>query len=268
MTLEVTTACGHWGWHEHRYFGYAVFEELAPRESLTGLVALSITGRRWSAEQCAILDATAACLTLADARIWPLKMTRLVASYGRSVAATAAGLLVEEDARIGPWTTVKCAELLRKFSERLGEDVEPSRLRQEVSAYLAEHHFVWGFGTPFRERDERLVAYRERLGPSRAVEQRYFRLADAIAEEVFAARGTAPNMGLAVGAVLLDLGVALHQIGPLATALMQHMFFAHAVEAARESPSVTRCLPGEYVRYVGPGPRESPRARADHRNTL
>jgi len=34
------TASAHWGWDEHRYFGHGVFQDLAGRESLTGLTAL------------------------------------------------------------------------------------------------------------------------------------------------------------------------------------------------------------------------------------
>ncbi len=256
----VTTSSGHWGWEEHQYFGHRVFAELAEQESFTGLMALSILGRRLDAASVALLDRTAACLTLADPRIWPLKMTRLVAAYGHSLAATAAGLLIEEDARIGPWTVAKSAGLLLGLRAVLGADPTSEAVQREVRAYLAEHRFVWGFGTPFRPKDERLVAYRRCLAPSGALERPYFRLADAITEVVVEARGTQPNMGLAVAAVLLDLGLAVREVGPLATALMQHMFFAHAVDAAKETPSLTRCLADEHVRYTGRAPRQSPRA--------
>ena len=47
MTLPVIpTRSAHWGWDEHQYFGHAVFGELAGNESLTGMVALSVLGRR------------------------------------------------------------------------------------------------------------------------------------------------------------------------------------------------------------------------------
>jgi hypothetical protein len=260
MTPVIRTASGHWGWDEHRYFGHAVFGELATGENLTGLLALSILGRRVSAADCAVLDCTASCVTLADPRIWPLKMTRLVAAYGHSVAATAAGLLIEEEARIGPWTTLKSGEVLTRFRTLLGPEPAQEDLRREVDVYLADHRFIWGFGTPFREHDERLVAYRRCLEPLGMLDRPYFRLAAALADAVHAACGKPMNMGMAVAAVLLDLGLELHQVGPMTTALMQHMFFAHAVEAARESPAVARRLPEECIDYVGPSPRSSPRA--------
>ncbi|MGC4089915.1 MAG: hypothetical protein QM756_18915 [Polyangiaceae bacterium] len=129
-----------------------------------------------------------------------------------------------------------------------------------MDAYLAEHRFIWGFGTPFREHDERLVAYRRCLEPLGALDRPYFRLASALAEVVQTVCGKPMNMGMAIAAVLLDLGLELHQVGPMTTALMQHMFFAHAVEAARETPSLARLLPQEFVAYTGPEPRSSPRA--------
>jgi len=101
-TPVLRTRSAHWGYEEHRYFGHAVFAELRGRESFVGLTALSVLGRRLSADVCALLDEAAVCLTLADPRIWPLKLTRVVAAYGQAIPAAAAGLLIQEGARIGP----------------------------------------------------------------------------------------------------------------------------------------------------------------------
>ena len=87
------------GWDEHRYFGRAVFEDITGKESLTYLMALSILGRELPRDCYPVLDDAACALTLADPRIWPLKLTRLVASYGSTVPAIAAGVLIEERAR-------------------------------------------------------------------------------------------------------------------------------------------------------------------------
>jgi hypothetical protein len=263
--LGLPTMSAHWGWHEHRYFGHRVFEELAGRESLTGLTALSVLGRRLSPEACAVLDDAAACLTLADPRIWPLKLTRVIAAYGGTTAAAAAGLLIEEDARIGPWTCAKSAELLADLHLQLeGTELAADAVAAVVRSYLVKRHFVWGFGTPFRERDERLVAFDACLERRGRRQLPYMRTLDAIAKVVVAERKTEPNMGMAVAAALLDLGVQVTEVGPLATALMQHMFFAHAVEGARQAPEVLKCLPEECIRYVGREARSSPRALAAH----
>lgn len=265
--LALPTSSAHWGWDDHSYFGQRVFEELAGQESFTSLMALSVLGRRLSADQCAVLDDAAVCLTLADPRIWPLKLTRVIAAHGGMTAAAAASLLIQEDARIGPWTCAKAAELLVELhSELVATGFDAAAVDVVVRAYLDKHHFVWGFGTPFRKRDERLVAFwscLERRGRRRLP---FMRTLDAVAAVVTPARQTEPNMGMAIAAAFLDLGLHVHEVGPLGTALMQHMFFAHAVEGARQAPEVLQCLPDRCIDYAGRDARESPRAlsaRAD-----
>ena len=257
LTHETRTA--HWGWHEHRYFGHRVFEQLAGRETLTGLTVLSVLGRRLPSEACAVVDDVACTLTLADPRIWPLKLTRLIAAYGSTLPAAAAGLLSEEDARIGPWTGAKSAEVLLGFDAALGSRVdEPEFVRSVVKDDLDEHRFVWGFGTPFRGEDERLVAFRDVHSPTRARVPAFLasdgRVLSSVVREV---RGTEPNMGIAVAAAFLDLGLTARQVGSLTSALMQHMFLAHAVEGSTQGASL-RELPASYVDFTGQAPALEP----------
>jgi len=258
LTHETRTA--HWGWHEHRYFGHRVFEELAGRETLTGLTVLSVLGRRLTSDACAVVDDVACTLTLADPRIWPLKLTRLISAYGSTLPAAAAGLLSEEDARIGPWTGAKSAEVLLAFDAAIGSGVdEADVVRGVVKAYLDDHRFVWGFGTPFRGEDERLVAFRTCIQRRGRESLRFWRLMDVVSSVVREVRGTEPNMGIAVAAAFLDLGLTTHQVGSLSSALMQHMFLAHAVEGSAQGASL-RELPATYVDFIGQAPRSSPRA--------
>ncbi|HVR20325.1 MAG TPA: hypothetical protein VMS65_11530 [Polyangiaceae bacterium] len=259
--LVVTTRTAHMGWDEHRYFGRAVFADLTGKESLTYLVALSILGRELPRDCYPVLDDAACALTLADPRIWPLKLTRLVASYGSTVPATAAGLLIEERARVGPWACAKAAEVLTSFEARIaGRASEPAHVRSVVKTYLAEHRFVWGFGTPFRARDERLIAFGGCIAQRGKSEGRYWRALGLVADEIREARGTEPNIGMAIAAAFLDMGMTPREVGAMATALMQHMFFAHAVEGAGDSGHALKLLPDECVSYVGREPRSSPRA--------
>jgi len=257
---EIATRSAHWGYDEHRYFGHAVFEELRGRESFAGLTALSVLGRRLAPEVCALLDETAVCLTLADPRIWPLKLTRLIASYGHAIPAAAAGMLIQQEARIGHWTMQNAAAALVALKSQV-DAVSSDDAQRVVRSYVREQPFVWGFGTPFRKRDERLLAFRdsvERRGFDRLP---YFKLFDALAREVTAERHACPNIAAALAAVLLDQGLAVREIGPLAIALSQHMFMAHGVEGAALASPVLQRLPLEFVRYVGPKPRQSPRAQ-------
>jgi hypothetical protein len=258
LTQETRTA--HWGWDEHRYFGHRVFEQLAGHESLTGLTGLSVLGRRLSPDECAVVDDVACTATLADPRIWPLKLTRLIAAYGSTLPAAAAGLLSEQDARIGPWTTAKSAEVLLAFDAAIGSRVDdPETVRALVLRYLEEHRFVWGFGTPFRGKDERLVAFRECMRQRGRQDLRFWRLMNEVSAVVREQRGVEPNMGIAIAAAFLDLGMTPHQVGSLTSALMQHMFLAHAVEGSAQGASL-RELPADYVEFDGCAPRSSPRA--------
>lgn len=260
-SLIQKTRSGHWGWDEHHYFGHRVFEELTGNQSLTGIVALSVLRRSLPAEDIAVLDDMAGVVTLADPRIWPLKLTRLVASYGAAIPAVAAGLLMEEGARIGPSTGVGAAQLLLEFHERIGGRVDdPAHVRAVVGAYLADHSFVWGFGTPYRTRDERFIAFRECLRRRGRDQRPYFRTMEAVAEVVRAERNAEPNIGAAVAAMALDMGLAPAEVGALSAIMMQHMFFGHAVEEASAPSALLAKLPDAYVRYRGRKPRTSPRA--------
>jgi hypothetical protein len=259
--LTQKTRSGHWGWDEHRYFGHAVFEELVGQQSFTGLIALSILGRCLSVEEVGVLDDMAGVLTLADPRIWPLKLTRVVAAYGAAIPAVAAGLLMEEGARIGPSTTVGAAVVLQDFHAVIGGRVDDAdHVRTVVSDFLAKHSFVWGFGTPYRSKDERLVAFRRCMQRRGRDHLPYFRSMDAVADVVRAVRSSEPNIGVALAAVLLDMGLTPEEVGAMVTALMQHMFFGHAVEEAAAPNAALRILPEGYIRYTGRKPRTSPRA--------
>jgi hypothetical protein len=262
----IETHSAHWGFDDHRYFGYAAFGELLGNESLVGLGALSILGRRLPPEECALLDDAAVSLTLADPRIWPLKLTRLLASYGSSLAAVAGGVLVQDNARIGPWVCQKAGELLDGFHRELGAaDADPKSVEEVVRRHFASHSFMWGFGTPFRQRDERLVAFTTRVEMRGRHRLPYWTTFEAIGRVVVELRKAQPNIAMGFAAACLDLGLRPDEIGPLATMLMQHMFFAHGVEGARNAPDVMRRLPDDAVIVVERRSRRSPRAEAEER---
>jgi hypothetical protein len=259
--LPVTTRTAHWGWDEHRYFGRRVFAELTGKESLASLVALSIVGRTLPPDCIGLIDDVAGAVTLADPRIWPLKLTRLIASYGSTLPAVAAGLLIEEDARIGPWACVYAAHTLLELRTALGEKVDDEEcVRETVTRLLGGRAFVWGFGTPFRAYDERLVALREHVVRRGRDRLPYFRLMETTAEVVRETRRVEPNLGIALAALFLDIGLSPNQIGALVAALMQHMFFAQAVEGAERAEKGLQRLPDEALDFAGRERRLSPRA--------
>lgn len=259
--VPVKTRSAHWGWDEHRYFGKRVFAELTGKESLASLVALSVTGRLLPPDCIGLIDDAAGALTLADPRVWPLKLTRLLASYGATMPAVAAGLLMEEEARIGPWACVHAAHTLQELHASIADFAEdPVRVREAVVAFLRPRTFVWGFGTPFRAYDERLVSLREHVKRRGRDRLPFYRSMTAAAEVIGEVRKTEPNLGIALAAVFLDMGLTPQEIGALVAALMQHMFFAQGVEGARQADPQLRQLPSESLHYVGRAARTSPRA--------
>lgn len=258
VVAPIVSHCAHWGWDEHQYFGHQVFGELLGAESLTGLTALSVLGRRLEADELGVLDDIAVALTLADPRIWPLKLARTLASYGGSMAGMAGSLLVQSDARIGPWTGQKSAELLAAWHSEI--TATGISLDDLLTEHLKSNRFVWGFGTPFRERDERLVAFTARIRARGRHGLPFWSLFSAAAEVVTRLRGVAPNMGMGVAAAMLDLGVRPEQAGALSAALMSHMFLANAIEGAENPSEALRRLPTCAVEYAGRGARVSPAA--------
>jgi hypothetical protein len=129
--LVESTRSAYWAFDEPRYFGHRAFTELTGQESWTSLLALSVFGRKLSPELCAVLDDAAGALTLADPRIWPLKLTRVVGAYGAFIPALSAGVLMENGARIGPWACVEASKtLLILHAELAGEQDNPERVRE------------------------------------------------------------------------------------------------------------------------------------------
>lgn len=259
--LKLPTKCAHWGWDDHRYFGYAVFDDLVGHESMIGLSALSVLGRRLSKECCDVLDDIVSTSTLADPRIWPLKITRLVAAYGSIMPAVAAGLIIQEGSRIGPWTIGDAATALVGIHTELANfEQDGALVRGVIERYLETHRVILGFGTPYRSADERLKAFRIRMRRNGRDQLPYWQTMNRVAEAVRSLRRVEPNIAIGMGAAMLDMGVSAVEIGPLMTSLYQHMFFGNAVEGAHQSPAILREIPREYISYVGAARRTSPRA--------
>ena len=262
MSLTLPTWCAHWGQEDHQYFGYPVYAQLMGRESVTGISALSVLGRRLSKEDCAVLDDIACVSTLADPRIWPLKMTRVVASFGSSMPAIAAGLLILESALIGPWKTTDAAIALAEMHATIdGRDNDDAVVLSVVGDYIKQHRIIPGYGAPFHDHDERLEALRVCMRSRNRDQMPHWRSMEAIAKSVFSLRRLHPNLGSGLAAALLDAGFSSGEVGPICTVLGQHMFYGNALEGARQSPAALRELPSSTISYIGKSRRVSPSGR-------
>ncbi|MBW2736501.1 MAG: hypothetical protein JRH20_29285 [Deltaproteobacteria bacterium] len=248
------------GTKEHLFMGRRVFAELTGETSMTSLLFLGITGRLPEEDEVGVLDAIASTWTVADPRVWPLKVARLLASHGNALSGLGGGFLALSCRFIGPWRNLPAtSRLLVEVNEATahGED-----FNEAVHALLAARRYLPGFGVPFRAEDERLAPLRRCLERTGRQAHHYFSLSERLASWVMERRQLGPNAALSVAAALLDVGVGAASQGAMGAALMVHMFFANACEGAEQRAEVLKRLPKETVRYIGKAPRLSPRAQS------
>jgi hypothetical protein len=261
--FEFATKIAHAGWTEHQYFGHRLFGELAGRESYAGLMALAVGARRLLPEEVSVLDDVAIILSVADPRIWPLKLTRIVSSYGRMIAGAAVGNLCLEGAQIGHWLCGRAAQNLIDLRALIdanrgrGDEVENA-----LATLLDREKCLVGFGVPFRPEDERVVALRQSIRARGRDTLTYWQTLEEVSNVMQRDRQLPPNMCLGVAAACLDLGFTPPQIAALATALAQDVFIANAFEGSQHKLETLRELPASHVSYAGTAPRSSPRAIA------
>jgi hypothetical protein len=259
----LTTRVGASRFGDNRYFGHAALGELLGPETATGLVAMAVTGRRPDALQRTMLDELAVIMTSADPRIWPLKLTRIVASYGGTLAGFAAGHLAMEGETIGPWIIGHAAAQLERLRGDVGGSLsDVGGLDAIVQRHVDATKRVVGYGVPLRTSDERMDALTARVAFHARDALPYWRLQLALSKAVRRTHGLAPNVGIGMAAMLLDLGYTPTEASGLTTFLNQNVFVANAVEGARQAAEDLRKLPDECVQYAGHPARESPRALA------
>ncbi|MFT3769886.1 MAG: hypothetical protein QM820_31025 [Minicystis sp.] len=252
------------GWSlpgDHYWFGRLLGAELAGNTGVPQLLAHAVGSGDLDNEALAVLDDLATVMSVADPRIWPLKLGRVVASYGNGMAAIAAVELAFDSDYIGPWTCRQAAQLLVDLREELGPEIEtPAAVERAVLRRLGQKGRLIGFGVPARGEDERVVALRACMTKRGRRHLPAWALLEQVSEVLYRERRLRPNIGLGVGAAALDAGFQPDQIGYLAVALMQNVIVANAVEGAAQAPAVLRQLPAGTVIYKGAPPRRSPRA--------
>lgn len=249
------------GFPEHRFRGHAVFEELVGTETNASLIGLAVGGRRLTAEETAVLDDMSAVLLVADPRIWPLKLIRIVASHGGILAGYAAGHMVVEGDRIGPPTSRYAAELLVQLRRAVGDRIDDREaIANAARELIAQRKRLIGYGIPFRPYDERYVALRDRIIARGRAGLPYFGLQEVLSEVVKAERRLPPNIGIGTAAVVLDMGFSPTEAASIIHFINQPVFIANAFEAGTEPSPELRLLPALSIAYSGTEPRRSPRA--------
>ncbi len=192
---EVTTRVARARWDDHRYMGYGALSELLGKETFLGLTFMAATdGRRPTPEERNLLDALAVSMAAADPRIWPLKITRLVAAYGGTIAGFVAGQLCTECDAIGPWVTGPAAELLQSVRAAVGHlGASDTDFHTAVKAWLETHRRLSGYGVAFRADDERFLALSAHVERAGRAGLPFWRLQHRLSEVLRQERGLEPK---------------------------------------------------------------------------
>lgn len=270
MTRPIQRA-GHIGDRDNRFCGHGVFTELhaATRDPFE-LVLLAL-GLRIADVDVEVVRCMALALCSPDARVWPLKLARTLAAYGNPIAGCFGAQLASDSERMGPGTAAGAAASLRWLAEELAAagltvDADAAAVDAELAAAVERHRAsrgrIMGFGVPFRAEDERLIALRQMLAGHPATRRPTWRLFERLATVMRARDGLAPNIVIALAALLVDLGLAPHRAGMLVGMIMAPNFCAHALDAADHDGGLLIELPPEVLAYQGTAPRRSPAAQA------
>lgn len=254
---------GHIGTDDNRYCGAAVFGALAASAtSQLDLTARAFGLRDLTDADREVLRVISLGLTSPDARVWPLKLTRVLAAYGNPYAGYFGAQLGTGSQQLGPGVTAGAAASLAWIRARVGDEPSDAAVAAAVAAHAAERGRIGGFGVPFRAEDERLIGMYKLLSHHPARRRPSWRLMEQVVHALREAHGVAPNIVIAIAALVLDLGLAPHRAGLFVASLMSHTFAAHAVEAAEQDGPWLQALPRDVLDDRSRAPRRSPAAEA------
>jgi hypothetical protein len=260
VASPIPTRVAHAEYGDNHYRGYSVSHELAGRETWLGIVVLGVTGRRLSENERGVIDDIGLALTVADPHIWPLKIGRMVAGYGGTLAGLAAGALSLNEARIGHWSTGEAARFLRGVRQAITGLDDVRGIEAACRARLALPEPIAGLGVPFRPVDERVVVLTERIIARGRDKLEYWKLYGTVAEVLFELKGLRPNVAMPIGAACLDLGFSDREVATVNSFLGLSDFLANAAEGAIQKAPQLQSLDPASIRYVGPPPRDSGRS--------
>ena len=228
--MKIETRVGLIQADDNRFLGRSVCEELYPTVTDLGELwgrALGLTFAdpldREALRLCALAT------TSPDARVWPLKLSRLLASAGEPVAGYVGAQLLNSSRLMGPGVGRGCAEALCFVADR----EEALGLEGALLAWKERSGGrMMGFGVPLRPTDERLRALWGWVEASplsaRPWWQRGLRVAE-VGRRVF---GAEPNIALGLAALMLDAGLPADRCGLAIGLFTGPAFLAHAIEAA------------------------------------
>lgn len=242
---------------ENQFRGFAVGADLAGRASNWSALSLAVGHPGLCEERSALLDDLVVCSLAADPHIWPLKVARLLSSYGHVLPGVAAGILCTDGGFVGWAPYAAAATVLSSFAD--ADDFDGA-----LEESLQRSQRLPGFGVAFREQDERVVAFRRCVAQRGLDQERYWQTFERL-DDRLRRRGAPANIGSASAAALLDAGFTPSQIGVFGVLLLFPNYVANAVEGADQAPRLLRTLPAEAIEDRTPPARMSPRAQPKRR---
>ena len=255
--LRVPTALARAGFDRIYFRGGLIADALDA--SIWSVLSQALGNEALTDEQAAVINALVVVAGVGDPRIWPAKVARLVGSYGKPFAATAAGTAFLDDLPLGPWAIHLAAQFLDDVVRDTSQEDWLAEATRRAVELRAARQPVPGFGVAGREHDERYVDFAAWYAQRPSVHGPRWRLFCELVDAV-SDHGLRPNIGGAFGAVGRDFGFSALEVALVAGWASNWATQANAREALRESPEVLRKLPSDRVRYVGASPRKSPRA--------
>lgn len=191
---------------DHELRGRLVFGELLGNKTFIQVAALAIAGVELSDSDARLLDHEGVLTQLADPRIWPLTVTRRVATNGgslaESVVAGLATLCTEQ------MTVLPVAGFMRYLDRVEAMTAAGSSVPQAVADTVGAGERIPGMGRPVLGADERVAPKLElarRHGRAGGMSMMMAAEIDAAVREL---KGLRVNSAGYQGALLRDLGFA------------------------------------------------------------
>ena len=257
MTRPITRA-GHIAYGRNRFCGADVFDTLAREvRTPTDLLIRSFGGRTVDDDDREVLRCVSLALTSPDARVWPLKLTRVLASHGNLFAGFYGAQLANFTDIIGPNAATSCARALATIGNAVDDATNTAALDAAIANLLERKPIIGGFGVPFRDEDERLVELERLLANHPITRRKPWLVAHALARAIHQRSNVRPNVVSALSAIALDLGIAPHRAGLFVGVMMTHTYAAHALEACDHDDALLREIDFQHVDYRGRAPRRS-----------
>jgi len=243
-----------------RVRGYSVYDDLMGEDYWSQL-AVSVGYRPLTPEQCEVFDVFSSGYLLAEPRVWFLRVARMCASFGRFVPGIASCLLLLETTTMTGALRPEVGEFYREY-RALAEDDQSDELAYARAWFDSYDGRPPGFWTQARARDERQANIGRWLDEVREWDGPYYRLQKELADFALEEYDTWPNYVAILTAVMLDMGFEPEHVPPFVLTMQNTNALNNVVEASQQESESLRNFPRDYVRYVGPAPRKSPRAGA------